>query len=60
MDSEELTRRSTIYESLSDSMVTSVISELSPRDERTKLLKEKLAVIQDAQVAAMSSGCSRI
>ena len=34
-------------------MVASVISEMSPRDERTKLLKEKLAVIQEAQVAAI-------
>ena len=56
MDMEELARRSTIYASLADSMVTSVVSELSPRDERSKLLKEKLAVIQEAQVAAMSTG----
>ena len=44
------------YASLADSMVASVISELSLRDERTKLLKENLGVIQEAQVAAMSSG----
>ena len=56
MDTEELARRSAIYASLADNMVASVISELSPRDERTKLLKEKLVVIQEAQVAAMSSG----
>ena len=56
MDTEELARRSAIYASLADSMVASVISELSPKDERTKLLKEKLAVIQEAQVAAISSG----
>ena len=46
MDTEELARRSAIYTSLADSMVASVISELSPRDERSKLLREKLAVIQ--------------
>ena len=56
MDMEELARRFAIYASQADSMVASVISELSPRDERTKLLKEKVAVIQEVQVAAMSSG----
>ena len=56
MDTEELARRSAIYALLADSMVASVIAELSLRHERTKLLKEKLAVIQEAQVAAMSSG----
>ena len=53
INTEELARRSAIYASLADSMVASVISEMSPRDERTKLLKEKLAVIQEAQVAAI-------
>ena len=57
MDAEELTRRSTIYASLTDSMVAWVISELSPKDERTKLLKEKLAVIQKAVILCqLSSG----
>ena len=56
MDTEELARRSAIYAYLMYSMVASVISKLSSKDERTKLLKEKLAVIQEAQVAAMSSG----
>ena len=56
MDAEGVARRSAIYASLADSMVASVISELSPRDEQSKLLKEKLVIIQEAQVAAMSSG----
>ena len=42
--------------SLADSMVASVIEELSPKDERTKLLQEKLAIIQEAQVSAVSAG----
>ena len=37
LDTEELARRSAIYASLADSMVASVIEELSPKDERTKL-----------------------
>ena len=37
-------------------MVASVIEELSPKDERTKLLREKLAIIQEAQVSALSAG----
>ena len=41
LDTEELARRSAIYASLADSMVASVIEELSPKDERTKLLMEK-------------------
>ena len=45
-----------IYASLTDSMVASVIKELSPKDERTKLLREKLAFIQEAQVSAVSAG----
>ena len=53
---EELARRSAIYVSLTDSMVASVIEELSPKDERTKLLREKLAIIQEAQVSAVSAG----
>ena len=52
----ELARRSAIYASLADSMVASVIEELSPKDERTKLLREKLAIIQEAQVSVVSAG----
>ena len=37
-------------------MVASVIEELSPRDERSNLLREKLAIIQEAQVSAVSAG----
>ena len=44
------TQRSAIYASLADSMVASVIAEHS------KLLREKLAIIQEAQVAAVSAG----
>ena len=56
LDTEELARRSAIYASLADSMVASVIEELSPKDERTKLLRENLAIIQEAQVSAVSAG----
>ena len=56
LDTEELARRSAIYASLADSMVASVIEELSPKDERSKLLREKLAIIQEAQVSAVSAG----
>ena len=56
LDMEELARRSAIYASLADSMVASVIEELSPKDERSKLLREKLAIIQEAQVSAVSAG----
>ena len=56
LDTEELARRSAIYASLADSMVASVIEELSPKDECTKLLLEKLAIIQEAQVSAVSAG----
>ena len=56
LDTEELARRSAIYASLADSMVASVIEELSPKDECTKLLREKLAIIQEAQVSAVSAG----
>ena len=58
MDTEAHARRFAIYASLVDSMVVFafVISELSPRDERSKLLMKKLTLIQEAQVAAMSSG----
>ena len=56
LDTEELAWRSAIYTSLADSMVASVIQELSPRDERTKLLKEKLTILQEAQVSAVSAG----
>ena len=56
LDTEELARRSAIYASLADSMVASVIEELSPKDERTKLLWEKLAIIQEAQVSAVPAG----
>ena len=37
-------------------MVASVIEELSPKYERMKLLREKLAIIQEAQVSAVSAG----
>ena len=37
-------------------MVASVIEELSPKDQRSKLLREKLAIIQEAQVSAVSAG----
>ena len=56
LDTEELARRSAIYASLADSMVASVIEELSPKDECTKLLREKLAIIQEAQVSVVSAG----
>ena len=56
MDTEELARRAVIYASLADSMVASVIEELSPKDQRSKLLCEKLAIIQEAQVSAVSTG----
>ena len=56
MDTEELARRAAIYVSLVDSMVASVIEELSPKDQRSKLLCKKLAIIQEAQVAAVSAG----
>ena len=56
LDPEELARRSAIYASLADSMVASVIEELSPKDERSKLLREKLTIIQEAQVSAVSAG----
>ena len=56
LDTEELARRSAIYALLTDSMVASVIEELSPKEERTKLLREKLAIIQEAQVSVVSAG----
>ena len=37
-------------------MVASVIEELSLKDEHSKLLREKLAIIQEAQVSAVSAG----
>ena len=55
-DTEELARRAAIYASLADSMVASVIEELSPQDQRSKLLREKLAITQEAQVSAISAG----
>ena len=33
-----------------------MIEELSPKDQRSKLLREKLAIIQEAQVSAVSAG----
>ena len=33
-----------------------LLEELSPKDERSKLLREKLAIIQEAQVSAVSAG----
>ena len=56
MDTEELARRAAIYASIADSMVASVIEELSLKDQRTKLLRERLAIIQEAQVLAVSAG----
>ena len=56
MDTEELAKRATICASLADSMVVSVIEELSPKDQRSKLLLEKLVIIQEAQVSAVSAG----
>ena len=56
LDTEALARRSAIYASLADSMMASVIEELSPKDKRSKLLWEKLAIIQEAQVSAVSAG----
>ena len=56
LDTKELARRSAIYASLADSMVASVIEELSPKDERSKLLREKLTIIQEAQVSEVSAG----
>ena len=56
LDTEELARRSAIYASLVDSMMASVIEELSPKNQRSKLLREKLAIIQEAQVSAVSAG----
>ena len=41
---------------LADSMVASVIEELSLKDQRSKLLREKLAIIQEAQVSAVPAG----
>ena len=37
-------------------MVASVIEELSPKDQRSKLLREKLAIIQEAQISTVSAG----
>ena len=50
------TRKSAIYTSLADFMVAAVIAELPPKDEGSKLLRDKLAIIQEAQVAAVSAG----
>ena len=60
LDTEELARRSAIYASLADSMVASVIEDLSHKDERTKFLMEKLAIIQEAQVSAVSAAASNL
>ena len=56
LDIEELAQRSAIYASLADSMVASMIEELSPKEQRSKLLLEKLTIIQEAQVSAVSAG----
>ena len=56
LDTEELARTSAIYTSLADSMVASVIEELSQKDQRSKLLLEKLTINQEAQVSAVSAG----
>ena len=37
-------------------MVASVIEELSTKDQRSELLREKLAIIQEAQISAVSAG----
>ena len=55
-NTEKLVRRSDIYASIADSIVASVIEDLSPKEGRSKLLREKLAIIQEAHVAAVSSG----
>ena len=60
LDTEELARRSAIYAFLADSMVASVIEELSPKDERTKLLREKLAIIQVSAVSAGFAAASNL
>ena len=60
LDTEELARRSAIYASLADTMVASVIEELSPKDERSKSLREKLAIIQEAQVSAGFAAASNL
>ena len=60
LDTEELARRSAIYVSLVDSMVAPVIEELSLKDERTKLLREKLTIIQEAQVSAGFAAASNL
>ena len=52
LDMEELARGSAIYAPLADS----IIEELSPKDQHSKLLREKLAIIQEGQVAAVSAG----
>ena len=41
-------------------MVASVIEELSPKDERSKLLREKLTIIQEAQVSAGFAAASNL
>ena len=56
LDIKELASRAAIYASLADSMVASLIEELSPKDQRSKLLREDLAIIQEAQVSAVSAG----
>ena len=56
LNTEELAQRLAIYASLVDSMVASVREELSPKDQRSKLLREKLAIIQEAQVSAILAG----
>ena len=55
LDTEELARRWAIYALLADSMVASVIEELSPKDQKSKLLLEKLTIIQEAHVSAVSA-----
>ena len=54
-NTEELTRTAAIYGSLAVSMVAWVIEELSPKGQRTKLLREKLAITQSAAATAGSS-----
>ena len=55
LDTEELAWRAAVYTSIADSMLDTVISELSPKDSRTKHLKEQLAIVQEAQVGALNA-----
>ena len=54
-DTEELARRASIYASVADSMMGSVIAELVPEDQMSAGLVERLRIIQEAQVGAMAA-----